>query len=415
MTANPNEFESGGYRYDAHGRRIIAFRELNSAPRNTDKPEGGTMVDGENRELVVGFEPEGLFEESIFEKITVIGSSGIIARLEQLANNGNLALSVHSVSETNHAATLNMAATKGIGAAVNIVSSNPEFSASEISGKETGHGTLKISHVNPEAGATADQNAAAISIDLQGEKGVVGKPTAAQGIFLTSTTGENTGAWFTVRNTAKELLARIKSTGVLEFKEVAGSPTGVETECWTLYVKEKKLFIKLASGAATEVTSVVPNLEFGSLTFGKGFSDHGGSFIARNGKLVTCAIYFDNLAQPLWSAGTTYASGALVRTKALPSSPAEGAEAHWLFESLQNGNKANAPDETKSTAFWARTEGNLIDSLPVGFRPATTGIQDSPERIFMHTESIVLDKQGATAISSASTENLPILLSYKAV
>ena len=71
-----------------------------------------------------------------------------------------------------------------------MVSANTAFSACEVTGHETAHGTLKISHVNPGPDPTSDANAAAISVDLQkgGAKG-----TAAQGIFLKSTTGGTSG------------------------------------------------------------------------------------------------------------------------------------------------------------------------------------------------------------------------------
>ncbi len=54
--SNPNEFLAGGTRRDEFGRRILGYRTLNSAPRTGDTPEGGTVVDSEGRELVVGFE-----------------------------------------------------------------------------------------------------------------------------------------------------------------------------------------------------------------------------------------------------------------------------------------------------------------------------------------------------------------------
>ncbi len=66
-----------------------------------------------------------------------------------------------------------------------------------LSGKESARGTLKIAHLNPGAGATADASAAAISIDLQ-RNGMGG--TAAQGIFLTSTEGPTTGRLLVLRN-----------------------------------------------------------------------------------------------------------------------------------------------------------------------------------------------------------------------
>src|SRR6202049_3037589 len=104
-----------------------------------------------------------------------------------------VALSARSTSTSlgDHVAVLNMAADGGTNnAALNVVSANTAFSACEVSGHETGHGTLKISHVNPGPNPTADANAAAISIDLQaGNAG----GTEAQGIFLKSTTGGTSG------------------------------------------------------------------------------------------------------------------------------------------------------------------------------------------------------------------------------
>jgi len=67
-----------------------------------------------------------------------------------------------------------------------VVSANSAFSACEVSGHESAHGTLKVSHVNPGPDPASDENAAALSIDLQA--GAAGG-TAAQGIFLKSTTG----------------------------------------------------------------------------------------------------------------------------------------------------------------------------------------------------------------------------------
>jgi hypothetical protein len=72
-------------------------------------------------------------------------------------------------------------------AALSAVSANTAFSAAEIGGHETGHGTLKISHGNPsQTEATADSDAAALNIDLMAG---AAPGTAAQGIFLKSTTG----------------------------------------------------------------------------------------------------------------------------------------------------------------------------------------------------------------------------------
>ena len=81
-----------------------------------------------------------------------------------------VAVSAKSTSKTpeDHVAVFNLAADGGANnAGLNVVSANTAFSACEVSGHETGHGTLKISHVNPGPNPASDANAAAISIDLQ--------------------------------------------------------------------------------------------------------------------------------------------------------------------------------------------------------------------------------------------------------
>jgi hypothetical protein len=63
-----------------------------------------------------------------------------------------VAISAKSTSETpgDHVAVFNRAADAGTNTAgLNVVSANTAFSACEVSGRETAHGTLKISHVNP--------------------------------------------------------------------------------------------------------------------------------------------------------------------------------------------------------------------------------------------------------------------------
>ena len=114
------------------------------------------------------------------QPISIIVSSGV-------------AISAKSTSKTpgDHVAVFNLAADGGTNnAGLNVVSANTAFSACEVSGHETGHGTLKISHVNPGPNPSSDVNAAAISIDLQAGKA---GGTAAQGVFLKSTTGGTSG------------------------------------------------------------------------------------------------------------------------------------------------------------------------------------------------------------------------------
>ena len=94
------------------------------------------------------------------EPISVSVSSGV-------------AISAKSTSKTpgDHVGVFNLAANGGTNnASLNVVSANSAFSACEVSGHETGHGTLKISHVNPGPNPESDANAAAISIDLQAGK-----------------------------------------------------------------------------------------------------------------------------------------------------------------------------------------------------------------------------------------------------
>jgi Hyaluronidase protein (HylP) len=126
--------------------------------------------------------------------ISVVVSSGV-------------AISAKSTSTTpgDHVAIFNLAADGGANnAGLNVVSANTAFSACEVSGHETGHGTVKISHVNPGPDSTSDENAAALSVDLQaGDAG----GTAAQGIFLKSTTGGSTG----------KIINYVDSTGVTIF------------------------------------------------------------------------------------------------------------------------------------------------------------------------------------------------------
>ena len=128
------------------------------------------------------------------EPISVSVSSGV-------------AISAKSTSKTpgDHVGVFNLAADGGTNnASLNVVSANSAFSACEVSGHETGHGTLKISHVNPGPNSESDVNAAAISIDLQAGKA---GGTAAQGIFLKSTTGGSSG----------EIVHYVDPTGVTIF------------------------------------------------------------------------------------------------------------------------------------------------------------------------------------------------------
>ena len=132
-----------------------------------------------------------------------------------------------STSADDHVAdfklTLSAGKKGGQNAALNVVSTNSAFSSCEITGQETGHGTLKISHRNPGPAAASDANAAALSIDLQAN-GFPG--TAAQGIFLKSTSGGTTGKIINYVDPAGQTLFALLPDGSLLLPPVAVLPAG---------------------------------------------------------------------------------------------------------------------------------------------------------------------------------------------
>ena len=137
-----------------------------------------------------------------------------------------VAISARSTSTTprEHVGVFNLAADGGPNnAALNIVSANTAFSAAEVSGHETGHGTLKVSHVNPGPGPAEDANAAAISVDLQ--SGTAGG-TAAQGIFLKSTTGGTTGKIINYVDSSGVTMFALLADGSLLLRELDTVPSG---------------------------------------------------------------------------------------------------------------------------------------------------------------------------------------------
>lgn len=139
-----------------------------------------------------------------------------------------VAISAKSTSTTpgDHVAVLNLAKDGGTNnAGLNVVSANTAFSACEVSGHETAHGTVKISHVNPGPTSTSDANAAAISIDLQaGEAG----GTAAQGIFLKSTSGGTSGKIVNYVDSTGATIFALLADGSLLLRPLAAPPAGTK-------------------------------------------------------------------------------------------------------------------------------------------------------------------------------------------
>ncbi|VHF22370.1 phage associated hyaluronidase [Streptococcus pyogenes] len=89
--------------------------------------------------------------------------------------------------------------TPNFSSALNITSANEGGSAMQIRGVEKALGTLKITHENPSVDKEYDKNAAALSIDIVKKKKGGGNGTAAQGIFINSSSG-TTGKLLRIRN-----------------------------------------------------------------------------------------------------------------------------------------------------------------------------------------------------------------------
>jgi hypothetical protein len=137
-----------------------------------------------------------------------------------------VAVSATSTSTTagDHVAVLNLAADGGPNnAALNVVSANTAFSAAEVSGHETGHGTVKIAHVNPGPDSTSDANAAAISVDLQAGKA---GGTAAQGLFLKSTSGGTSGKIINYVDSRGVTIFALLPDGSLLLRPLLAPPAG---------------------------------------------------------------------------------------------------------------------------------------------------------------------------------------------
>jgi hypothetical protein len=142
-----------------------------------------------------------------------------------IAVSSGVAISARSTSTTSgeHVAVFNLASHGGLNAGLNVVSANSAFSACEVSGHETGHGTLKISHVNPGPGPTSDADAAAISIDLQAGEA---PGTAAQGIFLKSTSGGSSGKIINYVDSTGATIFALLPDGSLLLRPLASPPLG---------------------------------------------------------------------------------------------------------------------------------------------------------------------------------------------
>ncbi|MFI2432723.1 hyaluronoglucosaminidase [Streptomyces sp. NPDC018693] len=188
----------------------------------------------------------------------------------------------YGTSTTAHTVTINHKATSGASVALNVTSDNPEDSAMYVTGRETGRGTLKISHMGYADGS--DANAAALSLDLR----TAG--TAAQGIFVTATDGATKGALLVLRNNdglddltvkgsgrvgigiargatpqaqlhvvqrAENAASAVLAEGVVRLADVTAVPTNAPAALGggSLYARNGALYWKGGNGTVTQVAS----------------------------------------------------------------------------------------------------------------------------------------------------------------
>ena len=115
-----------------------------------------------------------------------IGASAPSAGLNVVGTAASQLVYIEQDGSAGHCLTLNLVGTGGTTqAALNAVSANSAFSCVEVSGTEVSRGTVKIAHHGYSDGS--DSGAAGVSIDLQTSVGG-STGTAAQGVFITSTT-----------------------------------------------------------------------------------------------------------------------------------------------------------------------------------------------------------------------------------
>jgi hypothetical protein len=118
-------------------------------------------------------------------------------------------------------------------------SANTAHSAVQVTGVETGRGTVKITHT----GDGTDGNASAISIDLAGAS------TAAQGIFIDSS-GTTTGRLLTIRNNGSQRFY-LNADGTVELHTAVKIASGAGTPEGAVSAPVGSLFLRTDGGAST--------------------------------------------------------------------------------------------------------------------------------------------------------------------
>jgi Hyaluronidase protein (HylP) len=161
-------------------------------------------------------------------KLIALRKRGTVSNPISITVPTGVAISAKSTSTRpgDHVAVFNLAVDGGTNnAGLNVVSANAAFTACEVTGREKAHGTLKISHLNPGPDVTSDENAAAISIDLQAG-GTDG--TSAQGIFLKSTTGGTSGKIMNYVDQDGVTIFALLPDGSLLLRALDATPAGTD-------------------------------------------------------------------------------------------------------------------------------------------------------------------------------------------
>ncbi len=151
------------------------------------------------------------FNKDLVANQKIISNGEIQAKFVNANRTGTLA--------TQHTILANQASTTGFNiSAIAAVSENVDFTCLQVTGKEKDTGTIKVAHIKPDS--IADNNAAALSIDLQG----VG--TAAKGIYINSTpAGGTTGDLVDIRNNSIQQM-RVTAGGSLSVATDFSAPEG---------------------------------------------------------------------------------------------------------------------------------------------------------------------------------------------
>ncbi|MER7625651.1 hyaluronoglucosaminidase [Streptomyces sp. NPDC126503] len=167
--------------------------------------------------VVAGAGPVSAAEEGVSAEGDVVFDGAVQAQSFRTVGGATSTFRTTSTATTTklHALVAYQDGVAGNGVALNVISDNPHDSAMYLSGTEKARGTLKITHRGYTDGS--DGGAAAVSVYLETTGAVDGAGgTAAQGIFVTHTTGPTKGNLITLRN-----------NGVDDFVVKGGGQVGV--------------------------------------------------------------------------------------------------------------------------------------------------------------------------------------------